>query len=313
MTFTSTGNLYVLRVLADDRIINMKSLLLFFCLVALFFSGCVRGPIALSSNLVRANGGRPIQGPAEGPAISFTASATSIFAGQMILLTWSSPHASTVTLNGAPVERWGSENVFPGQTTTYTIEAQDSVGANQASTTIVVNHGIPDVDFMGDSLTSTWVKYVDFPANQWLNGGVPGQTCANILARFQNTIIKWPPKTVHIMCGTNDIWHQSADLATTESDITQMLQIAQARHVRVILATIPYIRANGVKNPALDSLVDQLNQWIKGTGLPVADYHAVMTTSEGEMDMRYSDDGVHPNAAGYSRMMPVTTEVLSQP
>jgi lysophospholipase L1-like esterase len=252
--------------------------------------------------------------PIAGPAASLVATPNSIFKGQISNLAWDAPQASSVALNGKPVARWGSENLNPAATSSYTLHAQDASGSTDVSVRIAVSNAVPDIDFLGDSITANWGEIVDFPANGWLNGGVSGETCGDIMARFEATLSKWPPRTVHILCGTNDIWRQATDLATTKRNLSEMIEISRSSQLGVVVGTVPYIRPQGVTNPAMNAKVDSLNAWIAATakaeGLTIADYHAALTDEDGQMNMADTDDGVHPNAAGYAVMRGVLQSAL---
>jgi MYXO-CTERM domain-containing protein len=89
-----------------------------------------------------------------GPVIdSFAASATAVEAGMPVTLSWSVSDATTVTLNGEPVDPTGSLEVFPTTTSTYTLVATNDEGTNTQSVTVQVLtvEATTEVDPMDDS------------------------------------------------------------------------------------------------------------------------------------------------------------------
>ena len=61
---------------------------------------------------------------------------------------------------------------------------------------------------------------------QLYNAGIPGQTCSQMLARFQTDVVPYAPSKVAIACGTNDLPTQSAFTASqlqTETNTYQAL------------------------------------------------------------------------------------------
>src|SRR5436305_7855814 len=70
--------------------------------------------------------------------------------------------------------------------------------------------GLPAV-FIGASIIQYWQSYTDFPAQQWIDMGIAGQKCADVLARVQSDVIAKQPATMHLLCGTNDILHGPTD------------------------------------------------------------------------------------------------------
>jgi hypothetical protein len=72
---------------------------------------------------------------------SFTASATSIMAGQSVTLTWSVTGATSLSLSGVSVVTGTSTIVTPAQTTDYSLTASNSGGSTGQSLTITVQQG----------------------------------------------------------------------------------------------------------------------------------------------------------------------------
>jgi uncharacterized protein YkwD/chitodextrinase len=80
--------------------------------------------------------------PASVPSIaSFTATPSTVTAGQSATLSWSVTGASTLTINNGvgDVSRVTFETVAPGQTTIYTLTATNSAGSSIAQTTVTVS------------------------------------------------------------------------------------------------------------------------------------------------------------------------------
>ncbi len=79
------------------------------------------------------------QGPVP-PTATFTASPTSIAAGQSSTLSWSATNATTVSINQGigTVAVSGTRSVSPAATTTYTLTATNSTGSTTATTTVTV-------------------------------------------------------------------------------------------------------------------------------------------------------------------------------
>lgn len=71
------------------------------------------------------------------PAITMTATPTSITAGQSSTVTWSAPQAASATLNGAAVATSQSTTVTPTVNTTYTLIAKYADTTTQTKTVVV--------------------------------------------------------------------------------------------------------------------------------------------------------------------------------
>ena len=89
-----------------------------------------------------------------------------------------------------------------------------------------------------------------------------------------------------------------------------MVEIAQANHIKVILASVPpaadFARRRGL-NPVPQ--IRALDAWLKAYAqrrkVVFVDYWPVLATPEGAMKPSLSPDGVNPNAAGYDAMSPL--------
>jgi GDSL-like Lipase/Acylhydrolase family len=97
----------------------------------------------------------------------------------------------------------------------------------------------PKVVFIGDETTSEWPM-----ANQpnWINKGVPGNTTAQMLARFQTDVLDLHPDVVHIMGGANDAIDEDWPMASqcgidTCMNLGQMAQMAESAGIKVVIGT----------------------------------------------------------------------------
>jgi lysophospholipase L1-like esterase len=177
----------------------------------------------------------------------------------------------------------------------------------------------PSVVFMGDSITEGWVEQdpaLFGPAR--LGRGISGQTTPQMLLRFWQDVIALKPQVVHILAGTNDIAGNNGPTSPEEyqNNIRAMVALARANRIAVILGAIPPAARfswQPVVKPT--ARIAALNAWLKSFAarehLVFADYHTALATPEGVMKPELSPDGVHPNAAGYKLMRPVTEAAIA--
>jgi lysophospholipase L1-like esterase len=174
----------------------------------------------------------------------------------------------------------------------------------------------PGVVFIGDSITENWVKGDPGLFGDGIVGrGIGGQTSPQILLRFFQDVIDLHPRVVHIMAGTNDIAGNTG--TTTERDfennIRAMVLLAKAHHIKVVLASIPPAKSFPWR-PTMQPVgtIKHLNAWIqkyaREAHVTYVDYFRLLTDAEGGLQRDLSNDGVHPNRAGYAVMR---TEALT--
>jgi hypothetical protein len=96
----------------------------------------------------------------------------------------------------------------------------------------------PVVVFIGDETTSEW----PMSNPNWIKKGVPGNTTAQMLARFQTDVIDLHPDVVHILGGANDAkdgdWGDIDECGVnTCENLDQMSAMAQAAGIKVVIGT----------------------------------------------------------------------------
>ncbi|MBZ9632524.1 SGNH/GDSL hydrolase family protein [Salegentibacter sp. LM13S] len=186
---------------------------------------------------------------------------------------------------------------------------------------IIESQNYPDVVFMGNSITEGWVNAQPefFKQNNYVGRGIGGQTTPQMLVRFMPDVVKLHPKAVVILAGTNDIagntGFSSVEMIT--NNIKAMAQLAKANNIKVILASILPVYDYPWR-PGLEPVqkIDEINTWLekyaeknKHTYLDL--FTPLKDEKEG-LPKKYSEDGVHPNLAGYKVMAPLTKEVIEK-
>jgi lysophospholipase L1-like esterase len=147
-----------------------------------------------------------------------------------------------------------------------------------------------------------------------------------MLVRFRPDAIALAPKAIVILAGTNDL-SGNAGPSTPESiedNLASMAELAQANGIRVVLASILPIRddkLDAAGKPRVRSkerppdVIRALNRWIAEYARKhhhgYLDYHASMVDSRGFLRAELTEDGLHPNAAGYAIMAPLAEKAIA--
>jgi len=178
------------------------------------------------------------------------------------------------------------------------------------------------VVFMGDSITDFW-GHDDafFPGKPYVNRGISGQTTAQMLLRFRADVIALKPRAVLILAGTNDIVGNTgpATLGMIEDNLTSMAELARANHIKVVLASVTpvndYVHSDMTTGRPPAKIL-ALNTWIKAYAqrehLVYLDYYPALLDNQQALRKDFSDDGLHPNAAGYAVMVPLAQRAIEQ-
>jgi len=176
--------------------------------------------------------------------------------------------------------------------------------------------------FYGDSITDFWRLNEYFPSQDYVNRGISGQVTSEMLGRFKADVLDLKPSTIVILAGTNDL-SRGTPVATIANNITMMAELAQAHKIRVILASVmPVSDYHKAVNPQYErtrfrppALIRSLNTWMKNycasNGFTYLDYYSAMVDKGGFLKAELTDDGLHPNAAGYRVMAPLVSAAIA--
>jgi lysophospholipase L1-like esterase len=179
------------------------------------------------------------------------------------------------------------------------------------------------VVFIGDSITDYWKLADYFPGKPYLNRGVDGQSTPEMLVRFRQDVIELHPKVLVVLAGTNDVAGVTG--RTRDEDIeanyASMAELARVHGIRVVFASLLPVHnytEDAKKSFALRprERILALNRWLKDycakNGLVYLDYFSALVDKQGMLKREISDDGLHPNAAGYKIMAPLTEKAIAK-
>lgn len=184
-----------------------------------------------------------------------------------------------------------------------------------------VQPGEDRVVFMGDSITDNWGRKYGkfFPGKPYINRGIGGQTTPQMLVRFRPDVIALKPKVVVILAGTNDIAGNTgpATLESIEDNLTSMAELAKVNAIKVVLSSVmpvcDYIRPQTERRPP--ERIRALNAWMRDyaakNGHVYLDYYPAMLDEKEMLKRELTDDGLHPNDAGYELIAPLAERAIA--
>jgi len=174
--------------------------------------------------------------------------------------------------------------------------------------------------FMGDSITEFWsnVQPEFFHEKSYINRGISGQTSPQMLLRFRADVIDLKPAVVVILAGGNDIAGNTgtSTLKMIQNNIFSMVELAQAHHIKIILCSVlpaNYFYWKPKEKPAdtIVALNKSIESYAKANDIPYVDYYSAMVDDQKGLPLAYSEDGVHPNKAGYQLMEPIVEQIIA--
>jgi lysophospholipase L1-like esterase len=178
------------------------------------------------------------------------------------------------------------------------------------------------VVFMGDSITDYWKLADYFPAKPYLNRGIDGQTTSQMLVRFRQDVIELDPRVLVVLAGTNDVAGVTGPTRNEdiEANFASMAELARLHHIRVIFSSL--LPVNNYTEDAKESFalrpherILALNRWLQDycakNKLVYLDYFSALVDDKGMLKRDLSDEGLHPNAAGYKIMAPLAAKAIA--
>jgi acyl-CoA thioesterase I len=177
------------------------------------------------------------------------------------------------------------------------------------------------VVFLGDSITDYWKLADYFPGKPYINRGIDGQTTPQMLVRFRQDVVDLHPEVLVLLAGTNDIAGVTGPARNEdiEANYASMAELARVHHIQVVFASL--LPAHNYTQEAKESFalrprgrILALNSWLKNycvkNGLVYLDYFSALIDDQGMLRRDLSDDGLHPNAAGYKMMAPLADKAI---
>jgi lysophospholipase L1-like esterase len=175
--------------------------------------------------------------------------------------------------------------------------------------------------FMGNSITEGWSRIMPefFTGKPYFNRGISGQTTPQMLVRFRPDVVNLKPAVVVILAGINDIAGNTGPTTQEmiENNLASMVELAKANGIRVVLSSVlPAYDFPWRKGLQPAEKVVQLNKWISnyaGThACGYIDYFTPMADQKHALKEEYTNDGVHPNLAGYKLMAPLAEKAIEE-
>ena len=177
------------------------------------------------------------------------------------------------------------------------------------------------VIFYGNSITDFWINVMPefFEGKSYIDRGISGQTTPQMLVRFRQDVINLKPKVVVILAGINDINGNTgpSTLEMIEDNIQSMAELAKANNIKIVIASVLpcdsiYVRPD--LRPAERVLL--LNVWLKNYASEnqcvYLDYFPSLANEKNGLKEEYTNDGIHPNKAGYEVMAPLAEAAIKK-
>lgn len=174
-----------------------------------------------------------------------------------------------------------------------------------------VNLAKGQIVFVGDSITDLYVLddyYADLPRATY-NRGIGGDTTAGVLERLDVSIFDIAPSAVVLMIGTNDVngGHDNDVIMDRYEEILDKIYAALPDVKLYCMSVIPqndqleeYTAINvDETTEKIQNLNPRIKALAESRGATYLDLFPLLADENDRLIRKYSDDGIHLNAAGF--------------
>lgn len=179
-----------------------------------------------------------------------------------------------------------------------------------------------NIVFLGDSITEFYDLDKYYDDYYHVQSGHSGDKTYQILDNMYERVYRYNPSKVFIMLGINNLVYDGASAEEVTNDIKEICEKIKERnpYTEIYIESIsPYSNkwkdehdgnahdANEV-NDKVREANKILKKYAKEKNYTYIDIYSVMVDNEGSFDLKYTDDGLHPNDECYK----VITEKLTK-
>lgn len=145
-----------------------------------------------------------------------------------------------------------------------------------------------------------------------LNRGVRGQRSDQIRARYDYDVSREKPSVLIVIAGVNDVY-QNYPEEHVKDNLRMIYERAAADGIRVMAGTIlPFDIATPEQNRKLESLNRWIREHTQAQGYGFVDTYAALEHPAYPGKLMSTDDGIHPDIAGYRLMGEAVTAALEK-
>ena len=160
--------------------------------------------------------------------------------------------------------------------------------------------------FLGDSITDFCDLDTYYPGLNAVNRGIAGDMTVGVLRRMDASVFALEPRLVVLLIGVNDL-SRGYSPETVAENIMKIVDGIKSRlpYASVIVQSVYPVNSVHGKEYAsrLTPLISELNSALealdKEHGYVYANIYPFLDDGNGSLIREYSDDGLHPNDAGY--------------
>lgn len=171
--------------------------------------------------------------------------------------------------------------------------------------------------FLGDSITDWYPIEEIFGGMPIVRSGIAGYETKDILSRMDDMVYRYNPTKVFILIGTNDLKYKDSEPSKVAKDIEKIIENIKKNRKNTEI----YVQSIYPVHTGMWAVEDRTNEKIKETNKSLKEYcedndiefinmFDELTDGNGDLDEKYTKDGLHPNDLCYARMSQVLLKYI---
>lgn len=159
-----------------------------------------------------------------------------------------------------------------------------------------------EIIFLGDSITEAgaWSELFNKPLI--INRGIAGDTSSGLLRRLEE-VLRSNPAKIFLMIGVNDLlFVGSGDILKNYEAIIKQIKEKSPDTKLYLQSVLPVNREVSlipIKNETINDLNTGIQELAEKYDLPYLDIHQLLKDDKGQLNEKYTSDGIHLNGAAY--------------
>lgn len=155
---------------------------------------------------------------------------------------------------------------------------------------------------LGNSITA-WGEWPELlGVTNVINRGIPGDHCDGMRERLDE-VLRHRPSKLFLMAGVNDLAFHSPDKVWPKYERLVHEILTKSPDTKLYLQSVlpvnNIVSPTAVDNEDVDALNTRIKEFAQAKNLIFVDVNSVLKDLDGNLDARYTLDGIHINGAAY--------------
>jgi lysophospholipase L1-like esterase len=176
------------------------------------------------------------------------------------------------------------------------------------------------VVFIGDSITAGFPMDKMLPEQNPANRGIGGDAIWGLLRRLNESAYELKPSKVFVMIGINDIFINKLTVPEYRQLYDCLFRDLRKNcpGAKIYVQSLLPVRGNfaNIDSSNLNATIREVNQVLRSIAmeqeLTYIDLHPEFCDQNSELNAKWSDDGCHPNRAGYELWVRLLPDLLEK-